>query len=167
MNLLNEIYGRKSGRDLPLLDASVLVPGPIRVEPTSRLSLEWLAEQTLWPVKRLQEIVSTIQTVSPQIVLAGPPGTSKTWIAQLIARYLTEDNPTRYPRRSLRRLALGVDLARASLKRTGQLVRRAATGSTREPSSIESALRGSAASARPPSLQMGAYDRHHHHRVPQ
>lgn len=96
VNLLNEIYHRKSGQNLPLIDFATVSPELVDIEPTPGLTLSWLAEQTLWPAERLQEIVDTIQTVSPQIVLAGPPGTSKTWIAQLIARYLTQDNPKRH-----------------------------------------------------------------------
>jgi 5-methylcytosine-specific restriction endonuclease McrBC GTP-binding regulatory subunit McrB len=60
------------------------------------LTLEWLEENTLWPQERLTEIVQVLESKSPHVVLAGPPGTGKTWIAQLIARFITEDNPNHY-----------------------------------------------------------------------
>jgi 5-methylcytosine-specific restriction endonuclease McrBC GTP-binding regulatory subunit McrB len=51
--------------------------------------MEWLEKETLWPREDLELIVATITGPSPLIVLAGPPGTGKTWVAQRIARYLT------------------------------------------------------------------------------
>src|SRR4030095_6883033 len=45
-------------------------------------TLEWLADQTLWPKERLDEICTALLGESPQVVLAGPPGTSKTWVAK-------------------------------------------------------------------------------------
>lgn len=56
------------------------------------LDMDWLVEQTLCEREWLEEVVATLQR-RPQIVLAGPPGTSKTWIAEALARYLTQDEP--------------------------------------------------------------------------
>ncbi len=40
-----------------------------------------------------QEVIEALTDDSPQIILAGPPGTGKTWVAERIARYLTGDQP--------------------------------------------------------------------------
>jgi 5-methylcytosine-specific restriction enzyme B len=55
--------------------------------------LEELLAATLLDREVLEEIVDTLRTPpseggSPQIVLAGPPGTSKTWVAEAIARHI-------------------------------------------------------------------------------
>ncbi|MBN1547661.1 MAG: AAA family ATPase [Syntrophaceae bacterium] len=62
---------------------------PIRVP----LTIAWLEAQTLLDRTELEEIIDAIKNSSPQIIFAGPPGTSKTWIAERIARYITQDEP--------------------------------------------------------------------------
>lgn len=59
------------------------------------LTLEWLAEQTLWTKQELEELLEAIDPASGkgQVILAGPPGTGKTWVAERVARYLTQDLP--------------------------------------------------------------------------
>jgi len=57
------------------------------------LTLDWLTEQTLWSRDRLQDLADTLTGRTPQIVLAGPPGTGKTWVAQRLARFLTQERP--------------------------------------------------------------------------
>lgn len=64
-------------------------PNPV----TEALTLDWLQEQTYWDRDRLEEVLASLQDVTPQVVLAGPPGTGKTYVAERIARYLTGDEP--------------------------------------------------------------------------
>jgi DNA polymerase III delta prime subunit len=54
-----------------------------------------LTALTLWSKDRLERLIEALQGSSPQIVLAGPPGTGKTWVAKAVARYLTGDDPNR------------------------------------------------------------------------
>jgi MoxR-like ATPase len=61
------------------------------------LTFGWLEEQTLWPPEALQELLEALTTPpGAQIVLAGPPGTGKTWVAKHLVRYLTQDRPLAY-----------------------------------------------------------------------
>jgi hypothetical protein len=79
----------------------VVVPGPKLPE----LTLDWLERETLWTRTALEDIIESLtgarsrEGVRPEtlrrakraIILAGPPGTSKTWIADKIASYLTQN----------------------------------------------------------------------------
>ena len=47
-------------------------------------------ETTLWDKEALEDVIAAVTGGSPQVVLAGPPGTSKTWVAKAIAAYLTK-----------------------------------------------------------------------------
>ncbi len=58
---------------------------------TPTLTMEWLEEKTLWDRDRLIELCGAIKDESPQLILSGPPGTGKTWVAKHVAEYLTQD----------------------------------------------------------------------------
>ena len=57
--------------------------------------LAWLQSQCLWDMSALQELASTFRTRRPQLILAGPPGTSKTWIAENLALYIVKGDKSR------------------------------------------------------------------------
>jgi 5-methylcytosine-specific restriction protein B len=57
------------------------------------LPINWLVDRTGLPATVLQEMVEAITGPAPQIMLAGPPGTSKSWVAKQLALYLTRNRP--------------------------------------------------------------------------
>jgi MoxR-like ATPase len=59
------------------------------------LSMDWLIERTNWTKDALETLIDAIAGESKQTVLAGPPGTSKTWVAKHVIRYLTGDDARR------------------------------------------------------------------------
>jgi 5-methylcytosine-specific restriction protein B len=58
----------------------------LEVEPPD---FTWLVEESLLPSSLLEKMVAALSGPSPQILLAGPPGTSKTWVAQRLALYMS------------------------------------------------------------------------------
>lgn len=64
--------------------------------PIDQFDLEWLLKETLWQREPLEELIHAARETSPQIVLAGPPGTGKTWVAQALVKHLTGGSPLGY-----------------------------------------------------------------------
>ena len=91
LKTLRKLYDAEVSTTDPLdepLDAPPISLPPAPADP--KVDFEWLAGRTLWAREELGEIVDTLNNRRPQVVLAGPPGTSKTWVAESLALYLTE-----------------------------------------------------------------------------
>jgi 5-methylcytosine-specific restriction protein B len=89
------VAGALANRSNPLYVYELATPSaqPAVTDSTAP-DLDWLAAQTLWPVPELEELIAALETRG-QVILAGPPGTGKTWMAKRIAEYLTENAPLR------------------------------------------------------------------------
>lgn len=79
--------------DAAPVESSELSPTVLAEPGDATKDLDWLVEQTLWSPGELNEIIETLLTRRPQVVLAGPPGTGKTWTAECLALHLTGGRP--------------------------------------------------------------------------
>jgi 5-methylcytosine-specific restriction protein B len=55
----------------------------------------WLLDHTNWATEELQELRDAVRDGGAQTILAGPPGTSKTWMAKAVVRHLTAGDAAR------------------------------------------------------------------------
>ena len=92
--ILNDAYTDFAGEKM--LDASATETVPEAPIPVS--FFVDLLKVTLWDEQDLNEILDSLtpERSCKQIVLAGPPGTGKTWVAQEIIQYLTRGDRTRW-----------------------------------------------------------------------
>jgi len=88
-NLLNQ---NSFGYVIEEEEASAVVPKSAKMLPPP-LPLDWLRARTGLSQETLSEMVDAVLGDSPQIMLAGPPGTSKTWVARQLALFVTRNRP--------------------------------------------------------------------------
>lgn len=86
--------GALSNQTSPLLlfrrgRPSITVVDPPPEDPPTARDLAWLLRETLWPEADMRELVASLLTKG-QVILAGPPGTGKTWVAERVAEYVTQ-----------------------------------------------------------------------------
>jgi hypothetical protein len=67
--------------------------GYARLASQASMSMDSLVEQTLLDRKVLQELIDGLKGTHRQLVLTGPPGTSKTFIAESVARFVCQAVP--------------------------------------------------------------------------
>lgn len=72
---------------------SVSDPQQTKRDSANMLTREWLLAESLLESVELDEIIEALRSPLPQIALAGPPGTGKSHLADLLARFLTQDEP--------------------------------------------------------------------------
>jgi hypothetical protein len=93
-SILNDAYMGLTGEQLieaPSIEAPPEAPVPA-------FSMDDLLRTTLWSEEDLNELLDALspERSCKQIILAGPPGTGKTWVAQQIIKYLTNGEDARW-----------------------------------------------------------------------
>ncbi len=89
-----KMQGALSNQTTPLFVYERFLPGGHEPLSVPTLDKKWLSDQTLWFEDDLDELLASLDAKG-QLILAGPPGTGKTWIAERIARYVTQDQAMR------------------------------------------------------------------------
>jgi hypothetical protein len=90
----DKMQGALSNQTTPLFVFERFVKGEGTPSVATVLDKRWLSAQTLWAEADLEELLEAVDEEG-QVILAGPPGTGKTWIAERVARYLTQDEAMR------------------------------------------------------------------------
>lgn len=93
VNVLNGAYTDLTGRQL--FDTPAGDP-----EPTNPIvfSFDDLLRTTLWAEPDLNELLDVFEanTTCKQVILTGPPGTGKTWVAMQVIKFLTNSDDARW-----------------------------------------------------------------------
>ena len=80
-----------TGQQWEMLRALLDKPEPPR--PPGKPDIDWLTREIHWNREEVADLIETLLTRRPQVILAGPPGTGKTYVAERVANYLTEGRP--------------------------------------------------------------------------
>ena len=90
-NLLNQnAFGYVYEKDDIEVNVSTVSEGMTDASPeVLPPDFDWLVDNTLLESAKLEEMAQSLSSPTPQIVLAGPPGTSKTWVAKRLAEFIT------------------------------------------------------------------------------
>jgi MrcB-like, N-terminal domain/AAA domain (dynein-related subfamily) len=76
-------------------DSDSTIEGDGKVVAAPAFDWPWLLDQTNWDASALRELRDAIRDGNAQTILAGPPGTSKTWVAKAIVQHLTGGDQSR------------------------------------------------------------------------